>query len=57
MKMEAPQIIMVCLFVFNLAIHMAKHGETKEGEKYNAGITFLSIMIETGILWWGGFFG
>lgn len=57
MKIEAPQIIMICLCVFNLAINMAKHGEVKEGEKYNAGITFLSIMIEIGLLWWGGFFG
>ena len=56
MKMEAPQIIMICLFVFNLAINMAKHGEIKE-EKYNAGIAFLSIIINTGLLWWGGFFG
>lgn len=56
MKMEAPQIIMICLFVFDLAINMAKHGETKE-EKYNAGIAFLSIIINTGLLWWGGFFG
>ena len=56
MKMEAPQIIMLCLFVFNLAINMAKHGEVKEGEKYNAGTTFLAIMLDVGLLWWGGFF-
>lgn len=49
-----PQIVLICFFVFSLAITMVKHGEPK-GE-YSL-ITFgISAALELLILWAGGFF-
>ena len=57
--MNAPQVIMICLFVFNFAINAVKHGEAKEGHsaRYNIYIDIASTVIMTLLLWWGGFWG
>jgi hypothetical protein len=52
--MGIPQIIIICLFCMSFGIVLAKNGEPRDS--YNAGISFLSLMMELGLLYWGGFF-
>ena len=56
MKFGAPEIIMIGIYIFALAVDMTRHGESKMDETYNAGTTFIAILINIGLLWWGGFF-
>jgi hypothetical protein len=55
MKIELPQIIIIALFCMNIGIYMSKHGEQKEG-RYNCWVILISVAIELGLLYWGGFF-
>lgn len=53
--MKAPQIIIIVLYALSLGVHMAKHGEPKDG-KYNFVSSLITCAIIFGCLWWGGFF-
>lgn len=55
-NLDAPQIIMVCLYVFNIIYDIIHHGESKADDKYNAWITIIGTMISAALLTWGGFF-
>lgn len=51
--MEAPQIVLIGLYVYGITRALLKHGES-DGE-----ISFPTTLIGTGLsaalLWWGGF--
>lgn len=53
--MKAPQIIMVVLIAMSLGIHLANHGEPKDGT-YNFWLELISEAIMVSLLFWGGFF-
>lgn len=55
MKIGIPQIIMLFIYVCAFGIDLAKHGE-KEERTYDAGKSLVVIIINIGLLWWGGFF-
>lgn len=52
----APQIIMICLYAFDLIYTAVHHGDSKVDEKYNVWITIIGITISAALLTWGGFF-
>jgi hypothetical protein len=54
--MNAPQIIIVCLWILGLVVHILKHGEEKV-DKYNFYEQFFYVAITFSLLSWGGFFG
>lgn len=54
--MKAPQIIMIALMAMNLGINLVKNGEPKD-ETYSFPVSLISIVINVGLLIWGGFFG
>ena len=51
-----PQIIMVLLFGFAIGAEGMKHGELKTG-KHNIWMQIIAVVLEAGVLWWGGFWG
>jgi len=51
--MKTPQIVLIALYSLSLGISMAKHGKPRE--PYNFWTSFLAVIIEVAILWWGGF--
>lgn len=53
--MEAPQIVMICFYVFALAVDLVKHGEPQDD--HNFFITLVGSSIGVGVLYWGGFWG
>lgn len=53
--MNLPQIIYVAINLAGFGIILARHGEPRE-DNYNAGSAFVALLIEFGLLWWGGFF-
>lgn len=53
--MGIPQIIMVILWGAALGIEAARHGEMKN-DRYNFWIGLLAVLVEFGLLTWGGFF-
>lgn len=56
MRLGAPQIIVLVIYIISLGIHMAKHGEP-QNTKYNFWVGLFSTAINIALLWWGGFFG
>jgi LPXTG-motif cell wall-anchored protein len=54
--MKAPQIIMIVLLAFNLAIGLCEHGKPKTGTQ-NFWATLIGCALTAGLLWWGGFWG
>jgi hypothetical protein len=54
--MRAPQIIMICLFVFDFAVSAIKAGEPK-GNRYNPVVSLITTAVMVFLLIWGGFFG
>lgn len=50
------QIFMTAIYVLNLGIALAKHGEC-EVKKYNFWATLLASIIALGCLYFGGFYG
>lgn len=54
--MKAPQIIMIIIMAMNLGINLVKNGEPKD-ETYSFPVSLISIVINVGLLIWGGFFG
>lgn len=55
--MGAPQIIVIVLFACWLLIAADKHGQPKEPSRHNLAVTVVVVLIWTGLLQWGGFFG
>ena len=54
--MKAPQIDMICFMVLNLWIGFSQHGKEKTS-KESFWVSLIAVIIQTGILIWGGFFG
>ena len=54
-KMEAPQIALVILYIISLILVATRHGKPKEGNE-NILYNIISTVIVFGILIWGGFF-
>jgi hypothetical protein len=54
--MRAPQIIMIVLFSASLLLTTKDHGKPRTGNN-NFWVSLISVVIQVGILWWGGFFG
>jgi hypothetical protein len=52
--MNGAQIAMAIMLAMSLGIDLAKHGEPKTGN-YNFWTGLISLIIQTGILAWGGF--
>lgn len=52
--MGAAQIITIILMAMNLGINLVMHGKPKD-DKYNFFGACLSVAINAGLLWWGGF--
>lgn len=53
--MEIPQIFMIVLWGAGLGIEAAHHGERKN-ENHNFWVTLFAVLVEFGLLTWGGFF-
>jgi len=52
--MGIPQILWVALMSLSLGIVASKHGQSY---KYNIWYSLICILIQVGLLYWGGFFG
>lgn len=53
--MSLPAIIMIVYWCLALGIWLAKNGEVKI-EKYSFKAALITVAIQFGILYWGGFF-
>lgn len=53
--MIIPQILMIVLFAVTLLLTANKHDKPREG-KYNFWSALIAIIIQVGLLYWGGFF-
>lgn len=53
--MGIPQIFMIVLWGAGLGIEAAHHGERKN-ENHNFWVTLFAVLVEFGLLTWGGFF-
>ena len=51
-----PQVVMIVILFLSLLLHIVKHGESREAEKYNAVTQALEMIIVLSVLYWGGFF-
>lgn len=54
-QLGAPQIILLAIYVLNIAVVAAHHGETRE-ENYDVFISLIALAIQLALLTWGGFF-
>jgi hypothetical protein len=54
MKLHAPQIIWLALFIGGLLLSANKHGKPREG-KHNFWIDVVAGSAIAALLWWGGF--
>ena len=50
-----PQNILMTIYAIRLGIYIARHGQPKTG-KENVWSALLSLAINLGLLYWGGFF-
>ena len=55
MKLGIPQLIILAIYMLDLGISLAKHGEPKKG-KYSFWTTLIGSLIGLYILNCGGFF-
>lgn len=55
MNIGLAQIIMLSIMMLNIDITLAKHGERYEKE-YNFPLTLFAVIMNIGLLTWGGFF-
>ena len=53
--MGIPQILIIILYGASLLCDANMHGKPKEGE-HNFWVGLIGITLQTGLLWWGGFF-
>lgn len=49
-----PQLIIIVLFAMGLAVNISRHGE-QEDQKYNGWAHLFYLIINTIILYYGGF--
>lgn len=54
-QLGAPQIFLLAIYVLNIAVVAAHHGEPRE-ENYDVFISLLALAIQLALLTWGGFF-
>lgn len=54
-QLGAPQIILLAIYVLNIAVVAAHHGEPRK-ENYDVFISLLALAIQLALLTWGGFF-
>lgn len=54
-QLGAPQIILLAIYVLNIAVAAAHHGEPRE-DNYNVFISLIAFAIQLALLTWGGFF-
>lgn len=52
--MGAPQIVMICLFVFSVTAALCRHGQPRDPS--NAWFTIIDVGVLVAVLQWGGFF-
>jgi hypothetical protein len=50
-----PQLIYLVLIIFSLSASIINHG--KQHGKENALVSFITVVLQVALLWWGGFFG
>lgn len=50
-----PQLLWLGLAFIGVGIHLARNGERRE-DNYSAGLAFVTLAIQVGLLYWGGFF-
>lgn len=55
MKLGIPQIIILAIYLLSLGASLANHGNEKIS-KTNFGEHLIIVMINLGLLYWGGFF-
>lgn len=55
--MNAPQIIVICLFAMRLAVHAAKDQQPVDNDmaKYSFWRAVVNVSIWASLLWWGNF--
>lgn len=53
--MNIPQVILLILFGVSLLLSANQHGKQKEGT-YNFWPSFIAIVLQLFLLYWGGFF-
>lgn len=53
--MSLPAIIMIGLYCMCLGIEIVKNGEPKK-DNHSFGYSFLGVLIQILLLYWGGFF-
>lgn len=44
-------LTLILMGVLNIGIVMAKHGESKENEKYNFFITLFGVLVQIGLIY------
>ena len=49
-NIEAPQLIIICIYSIGVGIHLVKNGEPKEGS-YSFFANLIATAISVGILW------
>lgn len=49
-----PQLIMLGLMCIGLGVGLSKHGEAQA--RHNIVIDLISVAVQLGLLYWGGFF-
>lgn len=49
-------IILLVFLVIGLGIYLAKHGQSKSGEKYNFWVYLICVIIEVLLYWGAGLF-
>tara|TARA_Y100000034_G_scaffold121598_1_gene165997 strand:+ start:2574 stop:2741 length:168 start_codon:yes stop_codon:yes gene_type:complete len=55
--MHAPQIIMICLWVFVLTGNLFMHGKPRDNPNFSFPGAVFAVAVNAPLLWWGGFFG
>jgi hypothetical protein len=56
MTFNTPQIIYLILVGMSVGICTARHGEKRTGE-HNIIVDVIAVILQTALLYWGGFFG
>ena len=55
--MGAPEIIMICIYVFNITYSFMKHGQNRCDETHNGFLGIFGTLVSIALLYWGGFWG
>ena len=54
--MIIAKILLIALYAISLLLSANMHGKPRGGT-YNFWTDLIGMVINTGLLWWGGFFG